>query len=66
VTNIQGFWSVTSFQVFFTVFQPILAFASKIFGRKAIVFLGLTLFTAEAIIASVAYNMALLLLGRLV
>jgi MFS family permease len=63
-TNIQGFWSVTSFQVFSTVFQPISASASKNFGRKAIVLLGLTLFTAGAIIASVAHNVALLLLGR--
>ncbi|CZR53581.1 related to MFS multidrug transporter [Phialocephala subalpina] len=63
-SNIQGFWAVTAFQVCSTVLQPISASASTIFGRKAIVLLGIALFTIGAILASVAHNVALLLVGR--
>ncbi|KAF8861471.1 MFS general substrate transporter [Acephala macrosclerotiorum] len=63
-SNIQGFWAVTAFQVCSTVLQPISASASRIFGRKAIVLLGITLFTIGAILAGAAHNVTLLLMGR--
>lgn len=63
-SNIQGFWAVIAFQVCSTVLQPISASASTIFGRKSIVLLGITLFTIGAILASVAQNVTILLVGR--
>jgi MFS family permease len=63
-TNIQGFWAVTAYQVCSTVLQPTSASASGIFGRKTIVLLGIILFTIGALLASLAQDVTLLIVGR--
>ncbi|KAH6692762.1 major facilitator superfamily domain-containing protein [Leptodontidium sp. MPI-SDFR-AT-0119] len=54
----------TSFLLTSTVFQPSWASFSHIFGRKPILLLALSLFTLRAIIAALANNFTLLLVGR--
>jgi MFS family permease len=61
---IQAFWSGTSFLLTSTVFQPVLGSFSNIFGRKPILFISLALFGAGAIIAALANNFEVVLIGR--
>jgi MFS family permease len=63
-TAIQAFWCGTSFLLCSTVFQPTWASFSHIIGRKSVLLVALFLFTAGTIIASVAKNITLLLVGR--
>ncbi|KAH8811393.1 major facilitator superfamily domain-containing protein [Xylogone sp. PMI_703] len=63
-TAIEAFWSGTSFLVTSTVFQPSYAALSHIFGRKPLTFLALLLFAVGAIIAAVAQNFTVILVGR--
>ena len=63
-TAIEAFWAGTSFLVAATVLQPAFASFSQIFGRKPIFLIGLTLFTAGAIIAGSANGFTALLIGR--
>ncbi|KAH9203338.1 MFS multidrug transporter-like protein [Leptodontidium sp. 2 PMI_412] len=65
-TAIQAFWVGTSFLLCSTVFQPSWASLSHIIGRKPILLADLLLFTVGTIIASVANNVSLLLVGRCV
>ncbi|KAI9816628.1 MAG: hypothetical protein M1832_005013 [Thelocarpon impressellum] len=61
---IEAFWSGTSFLLTSTVFQPTWASLSHAFGRKPMILSALTLFAAGAIIAAVANDFTLLLVGR--
>ena len=61
---IEAFWSGTSFLLTSTVFQPVLGSFSHIFGRKPLIYLSLALFTAGAIIAALADNFTVILIGR--
>ncbi|KAI9680156.1 MAG: hypothetical protein M1829_001393 [Trizodia sp. TS-e1964] len=63
-TAIEAFWSGTSFLLTSTVFQPNFASFSHIFGRKPMILVALTFFAAGAIIAALADNFAVLLVGR--
>lgn len=63
---IEGFWSGTSFLLTSTVLQPVYGSFSDIFGRKAMIYLALVLFTIGAIVAAVAQDMTTLLTGRVV
>lgn len=63
-TAIEAFWSGTSFLLTSTVFQPVLGSFSHIFGRKPLVFFSLALFTAGAIIAALAHDFTVILVGR--
>ncbi|KAH7418703.1 major facilitator superfamily domain-containing protein [Cadophora sp. MPI-SDFR-AT-0126] len=65
-TAIQAFWVGTSFLLCSTVIQPSWASLSHISGRKPVLLAALLLFTLGTIIASVADNVALLLVGRCV
>ncbi|KAF2459997.1 major facilitator superfamily domain-containing protein [Lineolata rhizophorae] len=61
---LEAFWSGTSFILTSTVFQPVLGSFSHIFGRKPMIMLSLALFGAGAIIAAVADNFTVVLVGR--
>jgi len=61
---IEAFWSGTSFLLTSTVFQPVLGSFSHIFGRKPLIYLSLALFTAGTIIAALANNFTVILVGR--
>lgn len=61
---IEAFWSGTSFLLTSTVFQPVLGSFSHIFGRKPLIYTSLALFLAGSIIAAVANNFTIILVGR--
>ena len=61
---IEAFWSGTSFLLTSTVFQPVLGSFSHIFGRKPLIYVSLALFLAGSIIAAVAKNFTIVLVGR--
>ncbi|KAL1638034.1 hypothetical protein SLS58_009055 [Diplodia intermedia] len=63
-SGVEAFWSGTSFLLASTVFQPSFASFSDVFGRKPMLLIALTLFTAGAIIAAVSQDFAVLLVGR--
>jgi MFS family permease len=63
-TAIEAFWAGTSFLLTSTVFQPVLGNFSTIFGRKPVIFFSLTFFGVGAIIAAVAKNFTVILVGR--
>ncbi|KIW07815.1 uncharacterized protein PV09_01735 [Verruconis gallopava] len=61
---IEAFWSGTSFLLTSTVFQPVLGNFSHIFGRKPLILGSLVLFGIGAIVAAVANNFTVILVGR--
>ncbi|KAJ8114865.1 hypothetical protein OPT61_g3354 [Boeremia exigua] len=61
---IEAFWSGTSFLLTSTVFQPVLGSFSHIFGRKSLIYVSLAFFFAGCIIAAVAENFTVILVGR--
>lgn len=61
---IEAFWSGTSFLLTSTVFQPVIGSISHIFGRKPLIYISLVTFLAGAIIAAVANNFTVILVGR--
>ncbi|CUS12084.1 unnamed protein product [Tuber aestivum] len=63
-TAIEAFWSGTSFLITSTVFQPNFASLSDIFGRRALILVALVFFTAGAIVAALANNFTIILVGR--
>jgi MFS family permease len=63
-SSLQAFWSGTSFLLTSTVFQPVLGSLSEIFGRLPLVYISLTLFGIGAILAAVANDFNLVLIGR--
>ncbi|RPB04522.1 MFS general substrate transporter [Choiromyces venosus 120613-1] len=63
-TAIEAFWSGTSFLITATVFQPNFASLSDIFGRRSLILVALVSFTAGSIIAALANNFTIILVGR--
>jgi MFS family permease len=63
-TAIEAFWAGTSFLLASTVLQPVLGSFSHIFGRKPIIFVSLAIFGVGAIVAAVAKNFTVILVGR--
>ena len=61
---LESFWLGISFLVAATVFVPLFATLSDIFGRKAILLTALTFFTVGSFIAAVSGNFTGLHLGR--
>ncbi|KAH9879394.1 hypothetical protein J1614_002834 [Plenodomus biglobosus] len=61
---IEAFWSGTSFLLTSTVFQPVIGSFSHIFGRKSLIYVSLAFFLAGSIIAALANNFTLILVGR--
>jgi len=60
----EAFWAGTSFLLTSTVFQPIYAAFSHIFGRKNVTLLAVVFFLTGTIIAATSVNMTLMLVGR--
>lgn len=65
-TGIEAFWAGTSFLLSSTVFQPMFAQTSHIFGRMPMIMLCLAIFLAGVILAGVSKNFTILLAGRTV
>lgn len=63
-TAIEAFWSGTSFLLTSAVFQPVIAGLSHVFGRKQLVIVSSLLFAVGSIVAAVATNFAMLIIGR--
>lgn len=63
-TAIQAFWAGTSYLLASTVLQPIVGSFSHIFGRKPLVLISIFFFAVGIIIASVANNFTVILVGR--
>lgn len=61
---IEAFWSGTSFLLTSTVFQPVIGSFSHIFGRKTLIYVSLAFFLAGSIIAALANNFTVILVGR--
>jgi MFS family permease len=61
---LEAFWAGTSFLLASTVFQPTFASFSHIFGRMPMVIVAVTLFLAGVLMAALAQDFALLLVGR--
>jgi MFS family permease len=63
-TALEAFWSGTSFLLTSTVFQPVIGSFSHIFGRKPLIYVSLAFFLAGAVVAAVARNFTVVLVGR--
>ncbi|TVY38551.1 Efflux pump [Lachnellula subtilissima] len=63
-TAIEAFWSGTSFLVTSAVFQPVIAGLSHVFGRKELVLSSALFFAVGSIVAAVATNFTMMLVGR--
>lgn len=63
-TAIEAFWAGTSFLLCSTVFQPNYASFSHIFGRKPMIMTAITFFLIGVLIAALANDFTILLLGR--
>ena len=63
-TAIEAFWSGTAFLLTSTVLQPPIGSFSQIFGRKSMIYVSAAFFLAGAIIAALANNFTVILVGR--
>ncbi|KAK9369473.1 major facilitator superfamily domain-containing protein [Lipomyces kononenkoae] len=63
-TAIDAVWAGTSFLLTSTVFQPIIASFSEIFGRRPVTIVAAVLFTVGACVAGWAKNFPVLIAGR--
>jgi len=63
-TAIEAFWSGTSFLVTSAVFQPVIAGLSHVFGRKELVLASSLFFAVGSLIAALATNFTMMLVGR--
>lgn len=61
---IEAFWAGTSFLLASTIFQPIYASFSHIFGRKQVTLIAVTVFLIGTLLAATARSMLLMLVGR--
>jgi MFS family permease len=61
---IEAFWAGTSFILTSTVFQPPIGAFSHIFGRKPMIYISMAFFGAGAIVAALANNFTVVLVGR--
>ncbi|KAJ0100643.1 major facilitator superfamily transporter [Diaporthe amygdali] len=64
LSTTEGIWIGTAYLLANAVTMPLLAEASNIFGRPTILTSCLMCFTLGSLLCSVAYNIALLLVGR--
>ncbi|KAI7201504.1 putative MFS transporter [Hortaea werneckii] len=60
----DAFWAGTSFLLTSTIFQPIYAAFSHIFGRKEITLVAVLFFLTGTVVAGAAQNMPMMLVGR--
>ncbi|KAM7185636.1 putative mfs multidrug transporter protein [Naviculisporaceae sp. PSN 640] len=63
-TALEAFWSGTSFLLASTVLQPTVAGLSNFLGRKYMIYVASALFAAGSLIAALANNFTLVLVGR--
>ncbi|KAK4207203.1 putative mfs multidrug transporter protein [Rhypophila decipiens] len=63
-TALEAFWSGTSFLLASTVLQPTVAGLSNFLGRKSMIYVASALFTAGSLIAALANNFTVILVGR--
>ncbi|PGH04888.1 hypothetical protein AJ80_08437 [Polytolypa hystricis UAMH7299] len=63
-TATESFWVGTSFLLTNAIFQPFIAVLSDSFGRRALMIVSVTLFTAGTLIGCLAQNFPTLLAGR--
>jgi MFS family permease len=63
-STVEIFWAGTGFLITGAVFQPVIGSLSSILGRKLLTFTSLALFAVGAIVAAIAHNVTLLLVGR--
>ncbi|KAH6669339.1 major facilitator superfamily domain-containing protein [Halenospora varia] len=63
-TAIEAFWAGTSFLLTSAVFQPVIAGLSHVFGRKELVLITSLFFAVGSILAAVATNFTMMLVGR--
>ncbi|RDL33207.1 uncharacterized protein BP5553_08646 [Venustampulla echinocandica] len=61
---LEAFWAGTSFLLTSAVFQPVIAGLSHAFGRKELVLLSSLFFAVGSIVAAVATNFTMILVGR--
>lgn len=61
---IEAFWAGTSFLLASAVFQPVIGSFSDVFGRKSMILLSLAFFGVGAIVAAIADNFNVVLVGR--
>ncbi|KAI6818475.1 putative MFS transporter [Hortaea werneckii] len=60
----DAFWAGTSFLLTSTIFQPIYAAFSHIFGRKEITLVAVFFFLTGTVVSGAAQNMPMMLVGR--
>ena len=63
-TAMQAFWSGTSFLLCSTVFQPMTATLSDIFGRRPVILISLVFFFVGSLVAGIAGGFTQILVGR--
>ncbi|MCJ1385149.1 hypothetical protein MMC17_008268 [Xylographa soralifera] len=63
-TAIEAFWAGTSFLLTSTVWQPNFVTLSDLFGRRPMLIIALTFFTAGSILCAVSQNFTEMLVGR--
>ncbi|KAF4624384.1 hypothetical protein G7Y89_g13784 [Cudoniella acicularis] len=63
-TAIEAFWAGTSFLLTSAVFQPVIAGLSHVFGRKQLLLVTALFFAVGSILAAVATNFTMMLIGR--
>jgi MFS family permease len=63
-TAIEAFWAGTAYLLTSTVIQPVTGSFSHIFGRKPLVLLSIFFFAAGVIVAALANNFTVILVGR--
>ncbi|KAL4962182.1 MDR family MFS transporter [Aspergillus stella-maris] len=63
-TAMQAFWSGTSFLLCSTVFQPMTATLSDIFGRRPVILISLVFFFVGSLVAGIADGFTQILVGR--
>ncbi|KAI0007410.1 major facilitator superfamily domain-containing protein [Xylariaceae sp. FL0662B] len=63
-TAVEAFWLGTAFLLVSTVFQPIWASLSHIYGRQPIILLAIAFFTAGTAVCTAATSMTTLIAGR--
>ncbi|KAI1077012.1 major facilitator superfamily domain-containing protein [Whalleya microplaca] len=63
-TALHAFWLATAFLLTSTVFQPVWASLSHIYGRRPIILFAIAFFTAGTVVCSAARSMTTLITGR--
>lgn len=63
---VEAFWSATSFLLASTVFQPIIAAFSNLYGRKALMNVSLVFFFVGSVVIAAGKNFTTVIIGRTV